>query len=495
MKKVILIFASLLLGIVSIAQVIRDHRKNPKPTEKPATTPGTTPAEPIMHYSPQVVLYEEGKFAGQSRSFGAGTYRFTSTADFNDVASSIKVPAGFVAVIYEHANESGGYGDYIDLMEDCENLKEYDFNDKASYLTVFSTASRPGYVYFRNRKINNQFVAWRWEREGPTKPDNSLPAVSSSLPPVIPPDNSNSGTLSFENMAVYRIQLRITTGTGTDAGTDDPVYVQLNPLDEKFYLVKGIDNFQEGTTVTYDVLSEKIKKVKDIEFIRFGIRDDDGLCIKSIELFLNNNPAAFFARTYPGTKGLCFDNNSTTLMSYLEVHGSQLRESNSWKFTSPVLKIEDAPAMARPPDRISKEWISSVIEAAVGHFIGRAGDSQAQWGTTADNTKWGDVVEAKKVNDHTLHIDLDQQETGLLIIDGEVDVDFDLDFHCDNGVINCELENVQVDGEPGYITGPFQLINKTFFEKFKVLFPVVSANAWIVCTRALVTEGGDILLR
>lgn len=495
MKKLVLIFASLLLYESSIAQVIRDNRKRPKNTENQKVSPASTTEQPSIIYAPQVILYEQGKYGGQSKAFGPGSYRFNTPADFNDLASSLRIPKGYVAVIYEHANESGGYGSYIDLMEDSENLNEYGFNDKVSYLTVFSTASRPGYVYIRNRRINDQFVAGHWEREkaGTTKVDNSLPAISSILQPIRPAKDPNSGIPAFEEMVVYRIQLRITTGTGTDAGTDDPIFTQLNGLDDKFFLVKGIDNFEEGSTVTYDVLSVNIRKVKDIEFVRFGVRDDDGVCIKKVELFLNNNPIALFSKIYPGAKGLCIDNGSTTLMSFLEIHGSQLRQSNSWNFLTPVLNVDDLPAMARAPVMISKDWIISMIEAAIGHHLGRGGNGELQWGTAASGNLWGDAVEAKKLNDHTLHFDLDMQMVRLIRDAGEEDVDFDLDFHCDNGMINCEVENLQ--GITGVLTAPFQLLTKTVFDKLKYVFPVVAGSNRVVCTRALVTDNGDILLK
>ncbi len=144
-------------------------------------------AQDIQFYNQannSVILYEHGNFSGQTKTFGVGTYRFTSSADFNDLASSIKVPAGFVAVIYEHANEAGGYGTYVDLMEDCADLSVYGFNDKTSYLSVFS-ASKPGYAYVRGRMSNNQFVAGHWERAR-TGIDNSPPATPSALSPSAP---------------------------------------------------------------------------------------------------------------------------------------------------------------------------------------------------------------------------------------------------------------------------------------------------------------------
>jgi len=98
---------AILLANSTRAQVIRDHRKQPTPPDKTKTTPVTVYPEAVLLTDPKVVLYEHGGFGGQSKSYGAGDYRFFGAADFNDMGSSIRVPAGMVAVIYEHANEKG----------------------------------------------------------------------------------------------------------------------------------------------------------------------------------------------------------------------------------------------------------------------------------------------------------------------------------------------------------------------------------------------------
>ena len=64
-----------------------------------------------------VVIYEDPNFEGRSRSFGIGGHRLFNAEDFNDVASSIKVPAGLVAVVYEHADERGGFGIWVDFLK------------------------------------------------------------------------------------------------------------------------------------------------------------------------------------------------------------------------------------------------------------------------------------------------------------------------------------------------------------------------------------------
>ena len=138
-------------------------------------------------YSQSVVIYDNANLGGTSKSFGVGQFRFFGPNDFNDIASSIKVPNGLAAVLYEHADEGGGYGISVDLLEDCPDLSKYNFNDKVSYIVVFST-KRPGFFWARGSLRNGQFVAGHWERErasGPPLP-NPIAVVSPPLPPHAP---------------------------------------------------------------------------------------------------------------------------------------------------------------------------------------------------------------------------------------------------------------------------------------------------------------------
>ncbi|WP_147021695.1 hypothetical protein [Microvirga aerophila] len=52
----------------------------------------------------------------------------------------MQVPSGLCAVVYEHADDGGGYGISIDVLNDCPNLSVCCFNDKVSYIDVFPTA-------------------------------------------------------------------------------------------------------------------------------------------------------------------------------------------------------------------------------------------------------------------------------------------------------------------------------------------------------------------
>jgi hypothetical protein len=138
----------------------------------------------------KVVLFEAPDFAGRSLSLDIGEHRFFSPEDFNDVASSIRVPAGLVAMLYEHADEGGGYGRAVDLLEDCPNLTIYDFDKKVSYVSVFAAATAEGMVWARAIIESGSFVAGHWERrrasgQGPANP--GVAAVSPPLPSRAPP--------------------------------------------------------------------------------------------------------------------------------------------------------------------------------------------------------------------------------------------------------------------------------------------------------------------
>src|SRR5215472_7054263 len=129
-----------------------------------------------------VTLFENAGFQGRSTTLGPGEHRLS---DFNDIASSIRVPAGMVAVVCEHADASGGYGLTADFLEDCADLSRYYLNDKISYVSVSPAQLPSGLVWVRARLVSGEYVAGHWERPraagGPTNPP--VPTVS---PPVLP---------------------------------------------------------------------------------------------------------------------------------------------------------------------------------------------------------------------------------------------------------------------------------------------------------------------
>src|SRR5438309_8406448 len=99
----------------------------------PVPRPNIRPGLPIRPLQSTVTLYDDPNFSGRSKAVGIGNYRLS---DFEGIASSIRVPLGFVAILYEHADEGGGYGISVDLLEDCPDLSKYNLSDKAAYISV-----------------------------------------------------------------------------------------------------------------------------------------------------------------------------------------------------------------------------------------------------------------------------------------------------------------------------------------------------------------------
>jgi hypothetical protein len=335
-----------------------------------------------------------------------------------------------------------------------------------------------------------------------------------------PTTNSNTrfeGKLiapSFENVVLFRIQLRLTTGVGRDAKTDDKVYVKLNDREKEFYLIKGIDNFTEGHADTYDVLTEHIKKISDIQYLRFGVKGNDGVCLKKIELFFNNSTAPSFTKEYTGS-GSCIDNDTAAMAKIITISGQELRSHAGWKFN----RINED--LWRPPQRISKNWIVSLVEASIGNQIGQADDG-TEWGSVGSSfdfrTIWGPAVEVNYVNEKTLHFDLDLQKILSYRPDAELDVDFDLEFNCENGIIQTKISNLKtrtnlygtivnylaqkIASMVGKAVGDYDTATGVFVEgllakwlSFSLNFDATSPNVSASCKFTVVTRDCEILLR
>lgn len=235
---------------------------------------------------------------------------------------------------------------------------------------------------------------------------------------------------SFEDVTIYRMELRLVTADVEDAGTDDGVFVQLNGRDRHFFLNKGSDDFRRGRTDTYDVLSPVVKKVRDIRFLKIGLRGDDGVALKQVEMFLNGNRYPVYVKTFAG-QGKWLDNNQSYTIS-----STDLRAHAGWRFSLQHNNLD------KPPARLSQKMITSLIENSLGdqmnHMDGLAWGDKT-WGLP--NTLFGPAVEVSYVNSTTLHVDLDLKRKVGYAPDPEIDVDFDLEFSCNNGIINTQMKN------------------------------------------------------
>lgn len=100
----------------------------PAPAPQPAPT--QQPAKPSCS---GVTLFEHANYDGRSWLVPVGFHDYPEFAqnNFNDILSSIKVPAGCKAVVYEHAGRGGQSRTYT-----SDVAFTADFNDMASSIDV-----------------------------------------------------------------------------------------------------------------------------------------------------------------------------------------------------------------------------------------------------------------------------------------------------------------------------------------------------------------------
>lgn len=175
-KKLLTFLHFLLPASVSFSQGIRDHHY----VAAAQSPESSVPAAPTNY---EVFFYEDVNYAGRSEQVKLSSLSDTrnhSMAGLNNRVGSVKVPKGFVAVLYEHVNEKGGYGKYIELMEDCPDLSVYGLNDTVSYASVFFSV-RPGGRYVRTKKINGKPIPGHWEATAVPRPKPKKPGVTKPL--------------------------------------------------------------------------------------------------------------------------------------------------------------------------------------------------------------------------------------------------------------------------------------------------------------------------
>jgi hypothetical protein len=128
-----------------------------------------------------------------------------------------------------------------------------------------------------------------------------------------------------------------------------------------------------------------------------------------------------------------------------------------------------------------------------------------------------DTVEAAYKNSHTLSFDLDL-ERELTGPNPEADVDFEVDFRCEEGVIVIEVQNIVISSDlvgeaqrilrnrtaafVGAAVGAFipPLAPVTWFGvkkflAFRINLDPTSPTISVSCKKTIVTETGDVILK
>lgn len=89
-----------------------------------------------------------------------------------------------MVIVYEAADEGGGFGEWVDFLEDQPDLSRYRFDKKISYLEVFPLR-RGASIYARNKIENGRFVQGHWVPAGGSS-GSSDPVVAPFKPANVP---------------------------------------------------------------------------------------------------------------------------------------------------------------------------------------------------------------------------------------------------------------------------------------------------------------------
>ena len=89
----------------------------------------------------EVIIYEDANFQGRSQVLPKGRYDDAAQqlSFGNDMISSLKVPQGLVARLYEHYHF---HGRFIDIKEDTPIINQF-WNDRTSSIIVYGEAEQP----------------------------------------------------------------------------------------------------------------------------------------------------------------------------------------------------------------------------------------------------------------------------------------------------------------------------------------------------------------
>lgn len=111
----------------------------------------------------EVRFYEDANYTGRFEEMILTSIADTknhSLKEPNNRICSVKVPKGFVVILYENEDEKKGKS--IELMEDCPDLSELGWKNNTSYASVFFSV-KPGGRYIKTKKINGKTIPGHWE--------------------------------------------------------------------------------------------------------------------------------------------------------------------------------------------------------------------------------------------------------------------------------------------------------------------------------------------
>ena len=244
---------------------------------------------------------------------------------------------------------------------------------------------------------------------------------------------------------VWRAQVRLTTSTVDDAGTDDAVSVKLlgDYLSTGYtHLDHAQNDFDRGEVRNYDVQLTGIGNTGKIDRIHLFKEGGDAWCVQGVALLVNG--VEIYNRDYGAATCRWINDGNPTL----DISHEELRAHPLWQ------AYEDPGELVANPDGtltgtlvIARGDLETMVEGYLGDQIH---GTKLSWGNIS-----GPPVEISRIGpttDDAIHVDVDLQGDGLGpdFIDDDVEVDVDFDLRATAGAENTldlAIENLEATAD------------------------------------------------
>ena len=237
---------------------------------------------------------------------------------------------------------------------------------------------------------------------------------------------------SKDDYPVYRAELYVKVCNKEHAGTGNDVRVQLNGTNST-WLDYARNDFERNDGFTYDLSLDGVGRFGDITRLRIAKTGDDGLCLKTIKLRMNEK--VVFSKTY--SSGRWLDNAGGHSREVVFDRAALTADPGWTSYTLP----------ASPAITLSNGELESRIESAVGNALRTPGSERVRWGRISGEAVMVYYLSPKKVG-----VDLDLMAVVDNWADQTVDVDFKLALKCTDGKIEFKVEDLKTDVEMGLPT-------------------------------------------
>jgi hypothetical protein len=216
-----------------------------------------------------------------------------------------------------------------------------------------------------------------------------------------------------DTMPIWRVQVRFITADVSDAGTDDAVWIQLNP-NNKTYIDSGRDDRERGADETYELRLDGVNTLADIDHFRIEKNGDGGWAIRRMLLIVNN--AVIFDESFPGSPLWLDNEDGHSRIRFID--DMFMRPRSAWMnyVVPPRPNIVPVADMNSRVEGVHGDWTSNGEVGNLG--LREVGHSAV-------------AINSISLDTWSVQVDLDEVDTFL--IGQNIDVDFKMKIGCIGG--------------------------------------------------------------